>query len=141
MCPSARGVFSGPCLLAVFLVNASDVFIVRVLVFMCCSMFVKILCDRSDFLWFLYVSSFTAVSFVLIIFFFSRNMFMRRFLSPSYCCVYMHFPGIDFYSRIIVTANSQQPPLDLEHYYKSLSTFLRLANHTRGHHSLSKRDM
>ena len=67
-------------------------------------------------------------------------MFLRRFPSPSHCCIYI-FLGINFYSRSIVTADSQQQPLDLGHYYKSLSTFLRLTNHTRGHHSLSKRDL
>ena len=67
--------------------------------------------------------------------------FRGDFFSPSYCCVYMHFLDMDLYSRSIITADSQQPPLDLEHCCKSLSTFLRLSNYTRGHHSLSERDL
>ena len=84
----------------------------------------KIFVRRIRFFFFssYFVSSVTAVSFVLIISSLAA-CFRGDFFSPSYCCVYMLFPGIDFYSRIIVTANPQQPPLDLEHYYKSLSTF------------------
>ena len=62
-------------------------------------------------------------------------------ISFSESLLRIYFHDIDFYSRNIVAADSQQQPLDLEHYYKSLSTFLRLSNHTRGHHSLSKRDL
>ena len=53
----------------------------------------------------------------------------------------IYLQGIDFYSRSIVTADSQPQPLDLGHYYKFVSTFLRLNDHTRGHHSLSERDL
>ena len=85
-----------------------------------------------------YVSSFTAVSFVLIIFL-SQHVFEEISFPESLLRIYFH--DIDFYSRSTVTADSQQQPLDLEHYYKSLSTFLRLTNHTRGHRSPSERDL
>ena len=85
-----------------------------------------------------YVSSFTAVSFVLIIFL-SQHVFEEISFPESLLRIYFH--DIDFYSRSIVTADSQLQPLDLGHYYKSLSTFLRLTDHTRGHHSLSERDL
>ena len=62
-------------------------------------------------------------------------------ISFSESLLRIYFHNIDFYSRYIVAADSQQQPLDLEHCYKSLNTFLRLSNHTRGHHSLSERDL
>ena len=61
-----------------------------------------------------YVSSFTAVSLVLN-YFFSRNMFFEKISFPeSLPRIYFHDMDF-FYSRSIVTANSQPPPLDLEH--------------------------
>ena len=62
-------------------------------------------------------------------------------ISFSESLLRIYFHDIDFYSRYIVAADPQQQPLDLEHCYKSLSTFLRLSNYTRGHHSLSEKDL
>ena len=107
---------------------------------MCCSVFVVPKFCAMDPILFSssYVSSFTAASFVLINFL-AQHFFDEFSFPESLLRIYFH--DIDFYSRDIVAANSPQPPLDLEHCYKSSSTFLRLSNHTRGHHSLSKRDL
>ena len=107
-------------------------------IFICVFVVPKFCATDPIFFSFCYVSSFTAVSFVLINFL-SQHVFDEISFPESLLRIYFH--GIDFYSRSIVTADSQQQPLDLEHYYKSLSTFLRLTDHTRGHHSLSARDL
>ena len=64
-----------------------------------------------------YVSSFTAVSFVLIIFL-SQHVFEEISFPESLLRIYFH--DIDFYSRSTVTADSQLQPLDLVHLLQIL---------------------